>query len=388
MENRIVSIDLDARSYDIYIGEGLAYRLADVVPEDMQGRSVFIVTDKNVETFAGAVSGVLAGIAGRVATHVLAPGEHTKSFEQAQEICRWLLDNGISRNSVIFAVGGGVVGDLAGFCASVVLRGVPYVQIPTTLLAQVDSSVGGKTGINTAQGKNLVGSFYQPSSVIADIETLKTLPRRELLAGYAEIVKYALIQDPVFFNWLEESGEKVCALDKSALMHAIETSVRAKAAIVQSDERETGGLRALLNFGHTFGHALETAARYDGRLLHGEAVAIGMCMAMDLSYRMGLCTLDDSRRVEENLTAVGLPIRAAFIEPALKASPDSLIETMKRDKKAADGAMRFVVSGGIGQASIRDDVPEKLVREVLQASLGAVAGDAPPRRTSAFSSVS
>ncbi len=371
MDTRIVTIDLDARSYDIYIGGGLLYRIADLVPQDLEGREIFLVTDRHVQSYANAIKDVLAQAAvSRTEIFTLEPGEATKSFDQTEKLCSWLLQNGVNRKSLIIAVGGGVVGDLAGFCATVILRGIPFIQVPTTLLAQVDSSVGGKTGINTKLGKNMVGSFYQPTAVIADTETLKTLPPRELLAGYAEIVKYGLINDATFFAWLETNGANVVALDPAAITHAVEMSVKSKATIVQNDEREESGQRALLNLGHTFGHALETAAGYDGRILHGEAVAIGMCMAFDLSSRMELCPRQDYERVVEHFTNVGLPTHAAFINPALKATPDELIDIMRRDKKAAGGKMRFVVASRIGDAHLSDDIPENLVRDVLQESFG------------------
>jgi 3-dehydroquinate synthase len=374
MDTRIVTNDLDARSYDIYIGAGLLFRIADFIPHELEGREVFIVTDKSVGNFATTIrDGIAAAGAARVEIFPLAAGEQAKAFDHVEALSHWLLQNGVSRGSLLLAVGGGVIGDLTGFCASIILRGIPYIQVPTTLLAQVDSSVGGKTGINTKFGKNLIGSFYQPAVVIADTDTLATLPRRELLAGYAEIAKYGLINDSGFFNWLENNGENVCALNKEAITQAIESSVKAKVTIVQADEKEETGQRALLNFGHTFGHALETAAGYDGRLLHGEAVAIGMCMAFDLSVRLGLCSAEDRDRAERHLTKIGLPTRAAFIDPPLGAGPKELLEIMKRDKKAVGGKMRFVVTSGIGQAFLSDDVPEQTVLEVLKDSLGAPA---------------
>ena len=371
MSTKIVTIDLDARSYDIYIGTGLLYRVGDFVPVELEGRQIFIITDKNVESYARRISDILVQ-EGAVKAEILtlAAGEETKSFKNVEKVCQWLLERGITRDSIIFAVGGGVIGDLTGFCASIVMRGVPYVQVPTTLLAQVDSSVGGKTGINTPQGKNLVGSFYQPIAVIADIETLKTLPERELIAGYAEIAKYGLINDPVFFQWLENNGREVCQVQDDAIAYAIEVSVRAKAAVVQADEKEQGR-RALLNLGHTFGHALESAAGYDGRLLHGEAVAIGIIMAFDLSRRMDLCSRQDVERIERHFTSVGLPTRAAFIEPKLETSVAKLIEIMGRDKKVSQGKMKFIVANGIGESFISDAVPANLVRDVLRDSLGA-----------------
>ena len=274
-----------------------------------------------------------------------------------------------SRDSIVVAVGGGVIGDLTGYAASSVLRGVSYVQVPTSLLAQVDSSVGGKTGINTKQGKNLVGAFYQPDAVIADIETLSTLPKRELLAGYAEVVKYGLIGDAGFFEWLEEHGKDIAALDSEALSYAIETSAKAKADVVIADEKEQGR-RALLNLGHTFGHALEAAAGYDGRLLHGEAVSMGMVMAFDLSSRIGLCSRQDYERVEQHLISVGLPTRASFINPAIKANADQLLDIMGNDKKVKQGKINFILVKRIGEAFVTADVPLEVVRSVLNDSLG------------------
>jgi 3-dehydroquinate synthase len=314
----------------------------------------------------------------------LKSGEKTKSFAQVEKILDWMLECGVSRDSMAFAVGGGVIGDITGFCASIIMRGIRYIQVPTTLLAQVDSSVGGKTGINMRQGKNLVGSFYQPAAVIADIDTLKTLPRRELLAGYAEIVKYGLIGDIGFFNWLEQNGKDVCALDENAVAYSIEASVRAKAMTVQSDEKEKGA-RALLNLGHTFGHALEAAAKYDGRLLHGEAVAIGIVMAFDLSSRMGLCSREEHERVEQHFLNIGLPTQASFIEPSIAVGIDALIDIMSHDKKASGGKLNFILARGIGDAFVTSDVPEELVREVLRDSLGHHTAGTKGRWKSAFS---
>ena len=365
MNTKIVSIDLGLRSYDIYIGAGLLYRIADYVPDDLEGRMALIVTDENVSSYAASVRDVLVEAGVRSAEILTLPaGEQTKSFRHYQQVCEWMLEKGISRDSIVFAVGGGVVGDLAGFAAATVMRGVSYIQVPTTLLAQVDSSVGGKTGINTEQGKNLVGCFYQPGGVVADIETLKTLPRRELVAGYAEIVKYGLIRDPAFFSWLEKNGGKLCSYDEKALTYAIEKSCQAKAAIVQSDETEQGQ-RALLNLGHTFGHALEAAGNYDGRILHGEAVAIGTVMAMDLSVRMGLCPPRDKERVEAHFASIGLPTHPSMIEPALNASLSQMMAVMGRDKKVSKGKLRFILMNGIGDAFVSADVPEMLVRELL-----------------------
>lgn len=365
METKIVSIDLGERGYDIFIGLNLLERIDDFFPSDVRGKRVFIVTDVNVKSYAqNLCEQILQAGAVFCEVLVLPAGEKTKSFENFQKVQEWMLANNIQRKSLIVAVGGGVIGDLAGFTASTVLRGVPFVQIPTTLLSQVDSSVGGKTGINTSYGKNLVGSFYQPVGVIADIASLNTLPRRELLAGYAEVVKYGLLGDYDFFEWLEEYGSDVIALEPFAVSQAIETSCRAKAKIVAADEHE-GGVRALLNLGHTFAHALEAVAGYDGTLLHGEAVSIGMVMAFDLSVRMGLCPRDDYERVVVHLKSLGLPIDAKGI----KTTAEELLEIMKRDKKVVGDKMTFILVRAIGDAFITQDVPVGLVREVLTDSL-------------------
>lgn len=368
-ETNIVSIDLGARSYDIFIGEGLLFRLPDFIPFELDERKVFLITDQNLERYVERVETSLReGGAESVDVFTLKPGEQTKSFSNLERLTDWLLSHNVARDSLVVALGGGVVGDLAGFAAAVTLRGIPYMHIPTTLLAQVDSSVGGKTAINTSRGKNLVGAFYQPVCVVADMEVLKTLPRRELLAGYAEIVKYGIIRDSSFFKWLEDHGQDVCQMDAYAAAYAVEQSVKIKAQIVEADEQEQGQ-RALLNLGHTFGHALEAAAAYDGRLLHGEAVSIGMVMAMELSRRMGFCEEEDVVRVEQHLIAAGLPTKASLIQPGLNASVDDLLMIMKQDKKVAKGKMRFIVANGVGDAFIESQVPEKYVRQVLQDSL-------------------
>jgi 3-dehydroquinate synthase len=371
MASKIVTVDLGSKVYDIYIGSGLLKRIQDLIPVNIDGTSFYAIVDENVMDYAQGIHDDLEKLGARsVEALVMPSGEKTKSFASYMQICNWLLEHKISRDSVVLAIGGGVIGDLAGFCASTILRGVSFFQIPTTLLSQVDSSVGGKTGINTEFGKNLVGAFYQPDVVIADTDTLKTLSQRELLAGYAEIVKYGLLGDYGFFEWLEDNGRKVCTLDDYALNYAIEKSVKAKADIVIADEREQGR-RALLNLGHTFGHALEAAAGYDGRLLHGEAVAIGMVMAFDLSARLGLCSAEDHVRVEEHLISVGLPTRASFITPTLNVTSDDLVELMYGDKKVKKGQITFVLVKQIGNAFTTTDVPMELVREVVAESLGA-----------------
>lgn len=365
METKIVSIDLDDRGYDIFIGLNLLTRINDFFPSEVKGKRVFIVTDVNVQPYAQSLREQILKVGAVFCEILVLPaGEKTKSFENFQKVQEWMLENNMQRKSLIMAVGGGVIGDLAGFTASTVLRGVPFLQIPTTLLSQVDSSVGGKTGINTAYGKNLVGSFYQPVGVVADIASLNTLPRRELLAGYAEIVKYGLLGDYDFFEWLEEYGDDVLALEPFAVSQAIETSCRAKAKIVAADEHE-GGVRALLNLGHTFAHALEAVAGYDGTLLHGEAVSIGMVLAFDLSVRMELCPRDDYERVKKHLSTLGLPVDAK----GMKTTAEELLEIMKRDKKVVGDKMTFILVRTIGDAFITQDVPANLVRDVLEDSL-------------------
>ena len=357
-------VELDTRGYDILVGPGLLGRAGALAAPLMRGRRTVVVTDNIV---AGLHLPRLrhgleaAGIA--VEEIVLTAGEETKSFASLQGLLDELLDRRIDRATTIFALGGGVVGDLAGFAASVALRGIDFVQVPTTLLAQVDSSVGGKTGINTRHGKNLVGGFYQPRLVLADTDTLATLPARELAAGYAEVVKYGLIDDPAFFAWCETHGPALLAGDAAARRKAVVESCRAKARTVAADEREAGS-RALLNLGHTFAHAAEAAAGYDGGVLHGEAVAAGMALAFDLSVLLGLCPAEEAARVRHHLTEVGLPTDFAGLGLADR-SPDSLIAAMRQDKKAEAGALTFVLVRGIGHAFVARDVQADAVRRVL-----------------------
>jgi 3-dehydroquinate synthase len=284
-----------------------------------------------------------------------------------------LLDRRPDRKTTLVALGGGVVGDLTGFAASVLLRGVDFIQVPTTLLAQVDSSVGGKTGINTRHGKNLVGTFYQPRLVLADTDVLDTLPRRELLAGYAEVAKYGLIDDPAFFDWLEIHGPAVIAGDHARRAEAIERSCLAKARIVAADERETTDLRALLNLGHTFGHALEAETGFGADLLHGEAVGAGMAMAFDLSAQLGLCTSQEALRVRRHLALVGLPVRLRAIGGGNSRTWNSarLIEHMRGDKKAEGGKLAFILARGIGKAFVSRAVAEEDLGRLLDAAIAA-----------------
>ncbi|HET6619639.1 MAG TPA: 3-dehydroquinate synthase [Dongiaceae bacterium] len=345
----VVRVELGTRSYDIRIGGGLVARAGELVAPVLKQKRAVIVTDATVarwylDELQHSLRG--AGIASEAI--VLAAGEGTKSFREIESLCGRLLDLKVERSATLIALGGGVIGDLTGFAAAIVLRGIDFIQIPTTLLAQVDSSVGGKTGINAAQGKNLVGAFHQPRLVLADIEVLDTLPRRELLAGYAEVVKYGLINDPAFFAWCEGHGAGIISGEASARRAAIAASCRAKAAIVGADEKESGA-RALLNLGHTFGHALEAECGYSDDLLHGEAVAIGMVMAYDLSARLGLCALEDAARVQRHLASIGLPTSPAWIDGRSWSSA-RLIEHMAQDKKVKDGRIGFVLTRGIGRA--------------------------------------
>ncbi len=367
-----VAVDLDSRSYDIFIGRGLLARADELIAPVLKQKRVFIVTDSNVAPhYLGNLATTLMK-AGIKSDHIIVPaGESTKSFENLSRVLDAMLAAKCERKTMIVALGGGVIGDLAGFAASILLRGVDFIQIPTTLLSQVDSSVGGKTGINTAAGKNLVGSFHQPRLVLADTDALNTLPHRELLAGYAEVAKYGLLGDAEFFAWLEQNAEQALSLgqnDQSALTHCIAESCRAKAKIVGEDEKEAGA-RALLNLGHTFGHAMEAEMGYGGELLHGEAVGIGMVMAFDLSARIGLCSADDADRARAHLAKVGLPVSPPKTGPKGKITVDALIAHMAQDKKVADGAVTFILARGIGKAFTTADVPMAKLRETLEAAL-------------------
>ena len=345
----VVRVDLGTRSYDIKIGGGLVARAGEMIAPAVAQKRAVIVTDAQVaRLYLDEIQQSLRGAGIASEAIVLPAGEATKVFGELEALCGRLLDLKVERSTTLIALGGGVIGDLTGFAAAVVLRGIEFIQIPTTLLAQVDSSVGGKTGINAAQGKNLIGAFHQPRLVLADIEVLDTLPRRELLAGYAEVVKYGLINDPAFFAWCEGHGAGIISGEASARRHAIAHSCKAKAAIVGADEREAGA-RALLNLGHTFGHALEADCGYSDDLLHGEAVAIGMVMAYDLSARLGLCPLEDAARVQRHLASIGLPTSPSWID-GRSFSSTRLIEHMAKDKKVKDGRIGFVLTHGIGRA--------------------------------------
>jgi 3-dehydroquinate synthase len=362
-----VEVGLGDRAYDILIGSGLLARSGEEVARRLPNTRAAIVTDENV---AGAHLDTLkAGLAkGGIQSAVvtLPAGEKTKSFAHLEEVVDGVLAAKLERRDVVIALGGGVIGDLAGFASGIVRRGMNFVQIPTSLLAQVDSSVGGKTGINSPRGKNLVGVFHQPRLVLADSQVLDTLPIREFRAGYAELAKYGLIDRPAFFAWLEKNWRDVFA-GGPARVEAIAEACRAKADVVARDEFETGD-RALLNLGHTFGHALEAATRYDGaRLVHGEGVAIGMALAHRFSARLNLASPDDAERVEAHLRAVGLPSRMADI-PGELPDAEALLGFIAQDKKVSRGALTFILTRGIGQAFIAKDVPPSEVLSFLTTS--------------------
>lgn len=361
-------LDLGPRSYDIVVGEGLLPSAGESVAPLLGGGRTIVVTDGNVgplylETLQRALGG--AGIDHAAVT--LEAGEQVKSFGHLQALTEKLFQIGVDRKSLLIALGGGVIGDLAGFAAAITMRGIDFIQIPTTLLSQVDSSVGGKTGINSAHGKNLIGAFHQPRLVLADVDSLDTLPRRQLLAGYAEVAKYGLIGDADFFAWLEANAAALLAGDKDLRKQAILKSCASKAAIVAEDEREAGK-RALLNLGHTFGHALETETGYGDALLHGEAVAIGMVMAFELSARLGLCSESDAARVRGHLAQVGLPVGLAGLA-APSWSAERLIAHMGLDKKTEAGNLVFILARAVGDAFIARDVDPRTLGSVLADAL-------------------
>ena len=363
-----VPVSLGHRSYDIHIGEGLLARAGDIVAPFMKRPMTAIVTDENVaEAHLATLERALASRGIRSTAIVMPPGEATKSYRHLAELCDRLLGAGIERRDRIIAFGGGVIGDLAGFAAAILRRGVDFIQIPTTLLSQVDSSVGGKTGINSSHGKNLIGAFHQPLAVITDIALLNTLPRRELAAGYAEVAKYGLLGDPGFFEWLEGAAPTIMRGDSQARIHAIRRSCEAKAQIVAEDETETG-VRALLNLGHTFGHALESATGYSQRLLHGEGVSIGMVQAFRFSERQKLCAPGTAERVAKHLKSVGLPVHASEI-PGELPPPATLLDIMRQDKKAQGGRLTFILTRGIGEAFIAKDVADAEVLDFLTEDL-------------------
>lgn len=359
-----IDINLGERSYPILIGEGLLDTAGDHLAALLPRKRTAIVTDENVaEQHLQRLLDACEKAGIDAEPIVLPAGESSKSFPHLEWLCEQLLEMGIERKDAIVAFGGGVIGDLVGFAASILRRGCPFVQIPTTLLSQVDSSVGGKTGINTPQGKNLIGAFHQPRLVLIDTGVIDTLPDRELMAGYAEVVKYGLIDDPAFFAWLEENVEDVLAGEPAKRAHAIATSCRAKARVVEQDEFETKGLRALLNLGHTFGHALEAEKGYGGDLLHGEAVALGMVLAFELSVEMGLCPPEDLERVRNHLALVGLPTTLAKV--GLEGMGETLVAHMAQDKKMEAGRLTFILARGIGKSFLERNVDMEQVKALL-----------------------
>ncbi|HUE65921.1 MAG TPA: 3-dehydroquinate synthase [Rhizomicrobium sp.] len=362
-----ITVGLRERGYDIHVGGGMLTRAGELLkpfaPKAASG-VVPVVTDSHVaELHLPLLHDSLRKAGIEASAIVMPPGEVSKSFAGLERLTGALLDMETDRKGLIIALGGGVIGDLTGFAAGVLKRGVAFAQIPTTLLAQVDSSIGGKTAINAPQGKNLIGLFHQPRIVIADTALLSTLPRRELLAGYAEVVKYGALGDADFFEWLETNGRRALAGEDNAIVKAVAHSCRMKADIVARDERETGD-RALLNLGHTFGHALEAACGFSDRLIHGEAVAIGMALAFQLSVKLGLCPGQDAERFARHLKAVGLPAAISDIR-GLRPGAVELIRHMAHDKKVTDGTLTFILLRGLGRAFVTRDVPLDAVRDVL-----------------------
>jgi len=361
-----VHVPLGARAYDVRIGPNLIADAGAHLAPLLARPRVVIVTDETVARLhLPALEAALAASGIASAALALPAGEATKSWAHLQQVVEWLLEQKVERRDLVLALGGGVIGDLVGFAAAILRRGVRFVQLPTTLLAQVDSSVGGKTGINSPRGKNLIGAFHQPALVLADTGVLETLPPRDFLAGYGEVVKYGLLGDAAFFAWLEENGPRL-RKDSALRQHAVAHSVAMKAGIVVRDETEQGE-RALLNLGHTFGHALEAATGYSDRLLHGEGVAIGCALAFDLSARMGLCSQEEPSRVLAHLAQMGMPARLSDVPGDL---PDdaALIALMGQDKKVVDGRLRFVLARGIGAAFVCDDVAAEDLTRVLAAA--------------------
>jgi 3-dehydroquinate synthase len=364
-----VHVDLAGRAYDIVIGSDLLENAGALLKPVVAGRDLIVISDENVAALYLEKLQIAIETGGlkRPEAVVVPPGEGSKSIESFGRAAESLLGLGVDRRSIILALGGGVVGDLGGFLAATLLRGVDFIQIPTTLLAQVDSSVGGKTAIDSIHGKNLIGAFHQPLLVLADTDTLATLPPRELKAGYAEIVKYGLLGDKPFFEWLEDNGAAVLSGDPDALRTAVAKSCEAKARIVESDERENGA-RALLNLGHTFAHALEAETGFGDTLNHGEAVSIGMVLAFDLSVRLGYCSPNDLMTARGHLLRHGLPVSPPRTNDF---RPSSLVRRMYSDKKAERGSLTFVLARGIGEAFVARGVDSGVVETTLLRALAA-----------------
>lgn len=366
-----LTVGLGARAYDILIDASLLDSAGAHLGPLLKRPRTVIVTDENVLAAQGPrlMKGLSAyGISAE--TVALPPGEATKSMARLEWLLQRLIELEVDRGDLLLAFGGGVVGDIAGFAAAVLRRGCRFAQIPTSLLAQVDSAVGGKTGVNLPQGKNLVGAFHQPVLVLADLAALDTLPARELRAGYAEVIKYAALGDEAFFAWLEENGEALLAGDRAARAYAVRTSCAMKAAIVARDEREAGE-RALLNLGHTFGHALEAATGYGEALLHGEAVAAGMGLAFDYSVRLGVCPRADAGRLKAHLKRVGLPAGPADIPALHGVAPEALLAHMRQDKKVAAGRLALILARGIGKAYIAENADADSILAFLEEKIPA-----------------
>ena len=366
----VIPVELAGRGYEVRVGNRLLADLAAQARPFLRKRHACIVADANARRHWGEAVGNSLSAAGiEPRWYDVAPGETSKSWDSLARLTDWLLDQGVERGDHVFALGGGVVGDLTGFACAILKRGCGFVQLPTTLLAQVDSSVGGKTAINTAAGKNLIGAFHQPALVLADLGTLGTLPERELRAGYAEVLKYGVLGDRGFFDWLEQDGRAVVALDPAATERAVAASVAAKARIVAEDERETSGARALLNLGHTFGHALEAETGFSDRLLHGEGVALGMVLAARYSARRGEISLADAQRVTAAVDAAGLPAEISAL--GLECDGRQLADHMLHDKKMDAGTLPFILLRAIGEAYLARDVEMTDIAAFLDEQLQA-----------------
>ena len=363
-----VHVNLGERAYDVLIGPGFLDRAGGLIAPLLKRPRVAVISDANVaalhlETLRKGLES--QGIS--MVNLTLPAGEGTKSWPYLTQVVEWLLEQKIERRDVVLAFGGGVIGDLVGFAASILRRGVRFVQLPTSLLAQVDSSVGGKTGINSSHGKNLIGAFHQPSLVLADTSVLGTLTERDFLAGYGEVVKYGMLGDLSYFQWLEENGSQIASGNMNARIEAVRRSVQMKADIVERDETEQGD-RALLNLGHTFCHALEAATGYGDRLLHGEGVSIGCALAFEVSARLGLCPQEDPSRVRAHLRDMKMKVDLSDIEGELPDA-DGLIALMGQDKKVVDGKLTFILARGIGEAFVTSDVAPNVVRDILREGL-------------------
>lgn len=358
-------VPMGERNYDIFIGDGAISHAGSLIKDILKAPRAIIVTDENIApSWLEPLKTSLNDAGIKTREIILPPGEHTKSVSHLEQLLDNLLENNIDRKTTLIALGGGVIGDLTGFAAAVVMRGVDFVQVPTTLLSQVDSSVGGKTGIDTRFGKNLIGTFHQPRAVITDTSTLDTLPMRERLCGYAEVIKYGVINDREFYDWLVENGQKVLDGNPAARREAVRRSCANKAEIVAADEREQG-LRALLNLGHTFGHALEAQIGFEDKLKHGEAVSIGMMMALELSVRLAMASETDRDSLRDHLKTVGLPVDLKGLAGG-NWTADALLDHMGRDKKTQDGKLTFILARAIGNSFVANDVDHDAVKGVLE----------------------